>query len=268
MLSCGGILPGGVFGGTQIQGLQLLNGGVDHAHHVDTGHGHGQQTHGGQHAEAAAHIVGHHKAGPALGVGQGLEHAAVGVGGGENVLVSLIAVLLLQQLTEDTEGDRRLQGGAGLGDDVHVEILVAQLLQNVAEIIRRQAVAGEKYLGVVLAGQGLEQLDGASRAQVGAADTDDHQRLGAAADLLRGLHDGVKLALFDAEGQLHPAGEIGSQAGLFGKSLVRFFRKRVIGAGRREKAGGAGQINFNHNASCKKHIYRNDYTAFCRDFKY
>ena len=249
MLAGGGVLPGRIFGRGEAQGLQLLNGRVNDPAHIDAGHGHGQQAHRGQHAETAAHIIGHHEGLPAVGIGQRLQHALVGVGGGEDVLVGLVAVFLLQQLPEDTEGDRRLQGSAGLGDYVHVEVHIPQPVQGVAQGIGGKHVAHEEDLGIVLAGQGFEQLDGAPGAQVGTADAHHHQCLGTAADFLSGSDDAVQLRVLDALGQLHPAGELTAQSGLVEQLFMGQTSQCVVRAGAGEKLGSAGQINLNHISS-------------------
>ena len=89
ILPGGGVLPGRVFRAAQIQRLKLADGGGNHAADVDARNGHRQQADGGEHAEAAADIVGHHKALPAVLIGQGFQHAAPGVGGGEDVFVGI-----------------------------------------------------------------------------------------------------------------------------------------------------------------------------------
>ena len=81
-----------------------------------TGHGDGQQAHGGEDGVPAAYLVGHHEGLPALGVGQALERAPGFVGGGVDPLAGLLmAVLLLQGFPEEAEGHGGLGGGAGLG---------------------------------------------------------------------------------------------------------------------------------------------------------
>jgi hypothetical protein len=156
------------------------------------------------------------------------------------------AVFLLEHGAEDAEGDRGLQRGAGLGDDVHVKVVVTELLDDSVEVVRAQAVADEEDPGVVLAGQGPQELNGAARAEVGAADADDYQGLGAGADLGRGGEYGLELALFHAHGQLDPAGELGARAALLLEHAVGRGRGGVIGAGGVKKRGGSGEIDFNH----------------------
>ena len=165
------------------------------------------------------------------------------------MLVGLVAVLFLQKLAEDAEGDRRLQRSAGLGDDVHVKVRVAQLFHGVAEGVHGEGVAHKIDPGISLAGHGLEQLNGAPGAQVGAADAHHHQGLGAAADLLGGGQNPGQLGVLDALGQLQPAGEVGAQAAAACQRLMGDARPGVVGTGGGKERSGAGQINFNHNAS-------------------
>ena len=267
MLPGGGILPGRVLRRAQVQGLQLCDGAVDDQAHVDAGHGHGQQAHRGQHTEAAAHIVGHHKALPAPVVGQGLEGAAFGVGGGEDVLVSLDAVLPGQQLPEDAEGGGGLQGGAGLGDHVHVKVLIAQLIQGVPQSVGGEGVAHEEDPGIVLAGNGLEKLDGAAGAQIGASDADDHQSRGAGTDLFRRGHDPVQFGFLDVLGKAAPADEVGTAAAAVCQGLMGQSGQLVIGAGGGEEFLRAGKIYVYHIASLYLKRIRQYYTPISSDCK-
>ncbi len=246
MLAGGGVLPGGVLGAAQVEPGQLRDRGVDHAAHVDPGDGHRQQADGGEHAEAAAHVVGHHEALPAVGDGEGLEHAAGGVGSGEDMLVGMRAVFPVQQFAENAEGGGGLQGGAGFGDNVHVKLHVAELGDGVAQGVGGEAVAHEKDLRVALPGVGVQQLDGAAGAEVGAADADDDQRLGTAADLLGGGYDAVELLFLDALRQAAPAGEVGAEAGAAGERLMGEARVGKIGTRGGKERLRAGKIDFNH----------------------
>ncbi len=155
MLSCGGISDSGVIVLTAQQRLKLLFGSVDNAAHINARNGHRQQTHRAQYTKAPAHIVGHDKALPAVGVGKSLEDTPVGISGSEDMLVRLVAVLLGQQLPEDAEGRRRLKGSTGFGDDIHVKIKPGERVERVAQSIGGQAVAHEEDSGVVLTAIGL-----------------------------------------------------------------------------------------------------------------
>ena len=156
------------------------------------------------------------------------------------------AVFLLEHGAEDAEGDRGLQRGAGLGDDVHVKVVVTELLDDSVEVVRAQAVADEEDPGVVLAGQGPQELNGAARAEVGAADADDYQGLGAGADLGRGGEYGLELALFHAHGQLRPAGELRARAALFLKQAVGRGGGGIVRAGGVKEGGRAAEIDSDH----------------------
>ena len=155
-------------------------------------------------------------------------------------------VLFGEQLAEHAEGGRRLQRGAGLGDDIHVKILVAEQLDDVAERVGRQAVAGEEDAGIVLAGDGLEKLDGAAGAEVRAADADDDERLGAAANGFGGIKDGGELRILHALGQAQPAGKVRAETAALAEHLVGALGGGIVGACAGEKAFGTGEIYFNH----------------------
>ena len=113
MLPCRGVLPRGVFGGAQVESLELLYRAVNDSLYIYSGDGHGQEAHRGKHAVSSADIVGHDEALPALGVRERFEHAALCIGGGENVFFCGVAVFLLKKLPENAEGERRLKRGAG-----------------------------------------------------------------------------------------------------------------------------------------------------------
>ena len=141
----------------------------------------------------------------------------MGVGGGVDALAGpLPAVLLLQQGLEDAEGHGGLGGGARLGDDVDGEVLVLHQVDDLQHGVGGQAVAGKVDLRAVLVGQvevgGVEQLHHRTGPQIGAADADDHQGLGVAADALRRRLDAGELLLVIVPWQVHPAGEVAAGA--------------------------------------------------------
>ena len=213
------VLEGGVGGHVAaLADLARVLSALHHGLDVHAGCGDGQQTHGGQHGEASANVIRNHEGLIALRVGQRLQCAARLVGGGvDAALRTLLAVLLLQQLLEDAEGDGGLGGGAGLGDDVHGEVALADDLHHVVEVGRGDVVAHEVDLGdaglanavVHLA---LAELDGCARAQVGAADADDNQHVAVALDLLRSRLDAGELFLVVVHRQIEPAQEIAACA--------------------------------------------------------
>ena len=90
----------------------------------------------------------------------------------------IFTVLLFQKFPENAERDGRFQRRAGFGNDVHVKVPAAQLFQRVAERVGRKSVSDKVDCGVVLCGNGAEQLDSAAGAEIGAADADDDERPG------------------------------------------------------------------------------------------
>ena len=121
----GGILPGGVVRAGDVQRLHGLPGPLHQGGGVNARRGDGQQPHGGEDGVAPAHGVGHHEGLVPLAVGEPLERALAGVGGGIDAPAGAIpAVPLLQQALEDAEGHGGFGGGTGLGDDVDGEVLV------------------------------------------------------------------------------------------------------------------------------------------------
>ena len=245
-----GILPRGVGEIVGAAELHHVGGAAHKLVDVDTGDGDGQQAHSGQHTVAAADIVGHHEGLIALGVREALERAAGAVGGGVDALRRFrLAVLLLQQLLEEAERDRRLGGRAGLGDDVHGEV---HILDEVVDLLRRgggKAVAHEVDVGRVLflevVVRGAETLDHAACTEIRAADADDDQRLGIALDLLRRLFDAGELVLIVRLGQLDPADEIVALAAAVLQPVRRLLQLAaqlgLIGAG--EEGYRLGNVN-------------------------
>ena len=249
-----GVLPGGVF-------LHIRRGaGVHHglgAGHellnVDARHGYGQQTHRREDAVAAADVVGHHEALVALRCGQRLQGALLAVGGGVDApRGSLGAVLFLQQPAEKAESHRRLRGGAGLGDDVHGEILPLQQFLHLRQLVVVQPVAHEVDIGRVFLFQIIirraEALDDAPCPQIRAADADDHQRLRIALDLFGRRLNAPELLAVILLWQMYPAGEVTAGAGAAQQLLVRQTQtgrqRRFIGQG--NELPHIGKIHTDH----------------------
>ena len=167
VLARGGILPGGVFGRLRAHGGKGFDGLADHGLYINTGGGHWQQADGRQYAVAPADVVRHDEGLPALFVRHVLEHAAVGVRRGENVLFGLLrTVLCLQQAAEHPERERGLERCAGFGDDVQVKVQIAQLLEQMHQRVRRQGVAGKENFRVAGLRPRPQQLQGALRAEI------------------------------------------------------------------------------------------------------
>ena len=109
MLPGGGILPSGVFRTAQVQGSHFLCGAVDDLLHIDARHSHGQQTHGGQHAVPAAHVIGNNERLPTICRGKVMENSLAGVGdGGDAFFRGGSAVFCQQQTLEHSECQCRL----------------------------------------------------------------------------------------------------------------------------------------------------------------
>ena len=177
-----GVHDGGILRGLHGKGLLGLEGAGEDGTHVESGHHDGQDAHGGEDGEAAAHVVRDDEGLVAFLGGEGLEGALLGVGDGDDALGRLLlAVGVLQVLLHDAEGDGGLGGGAGLGDDDAGDIALGGQVHEFGEVFLGQVVAGEDDLGGVLLRELLrevvaEGLDRALGAEVGTADADgDHQ---------------------------------------------------------------------------------------------
>ena len=92
----------------------------------------------------SAHIVGHDESLVALLGCKRLECALCLVGRGVNPLArALFAILLFEQLFENTERNRRLGRRAGLRDDVHGEIAFADHGDDLRQRVGRNTVSGK-----------------------------------------------------------------------------------------------------------------------------
>ena len=213
---------GGVLGrggaGRICQTLLALSHGAGHeTADVDARHGNGQQTHGGQHGVAAAHLVGDDKGLIALPVCHAFQRAPGLVGGGVDAGPGpRLAVALLQQIFEDAEGHGGLSGGPGFGDDVHREIPVAQQVDDLLKRIGGQPVADKidvrRGLGQQVVIGGFQKLNDGAGPQIGAADSDDDQSLGIRLDSRGGRLDAGKFLFVVVPGQMDPAGKLAAQA--------------------------------------------------------
>ena len=94
----------------------------------------------------------------------------------------------------------------------------------------------------------LQQLDGGTGAEVGAADADDHKYVGIAADLLRRPLDAGDFLRGLPDGQVLPAEKIVACAGAVRQSGVGggdfLFHGQQVGQG--DLTPYIGDINFNH----------------------
>ena len=199
---------------------------------VTAGHRDGQQANGGQHRETAAHVIRHHKGLVTLAIGQTLQGTASLIGGDVGAAHRLVvAVALLQQLTEYAEGDGGLGGGARLGDYVDGYAATLADLQQFRQlragdaVTRKVDVGGILFLGVVVVG--LEEFDGGAGTQIGAADADDDKHVGILFDTGGSRLDARKLLLVIVDGQVHPAEEITAQTGAAVQQVVGYRHLRL-----------------------------------------
>ena len=180
---------------------------------IRTGHSDGQQTHSGENGVTAADIIRYNEGLVAFFVRKVLQRAARLIGRAENTLLCFfLAVLLLEDLAENTERDSRLRGGAGLGNHVDGNILALADLNQLRQRGGRNTVAGEIDVRriflqciVVLA---LEELDCCACTEVGAADADDDKHIRVLLDALRSRLDACKFLFIVIGGQVHPTEEI------------------------------------------------------------
>ena len=173
----------------------------------------GQKSYSCQHGETASHIVRHNEGLVALLCSQVLQGSPCLVRGGVNPLGRfLFAVFLLQHLLEYAEGDGRLCGRSGLGDDIYGEISVADHVDEPLQIGAADAVSCivdlrclADLFGYIVVEAVAQELDGSSCSQVGAADTDDDQYLGVALNLLCRLLDTRELFFIVIYREIYPA---------------------------------------------------------------
>ena len=200
---------------------------------VDAAAGDGKQAHSRQNGIAAADIIGHNKAFIALTGRKRLQSAARLVCRGVNAaLCTLHAVFLLERSLKNAERDGRLGRRAGLGDDVHGKIAVADHGENLRHSVRGNAVAGEINVRGVL-GQGivirtLQQFNHSACTKIAAADTDDDKCLGVRLDLLRSLLDAGELFPVVVYRQVDPADEVIACAGTVYQRVKRGLRRGLV----------------------------------------
>ena len=90
----------------------------------------------------------------------------------------------------------------------------------------------------------FDQLDHGAGAQVGAADADDHQSLGVAADFLRGGLDAGKFLLVVVDRQIDPADEVITGTGTVDQGLDGSLAGGLVDGG--AEVSGAGAIQLQH----------------------
>ena len=198
-------------------GLLHLLGTFHKGLDVEAGTGDGQQAHGREHGETAAHVVGDDVALVALLVSTCACGAALGIGDGHNDFFGhLLPALGLALLLQQTEGEGGLGGGAALRDVDDAELLILQVLGEFKEIVFANVVASKENggLGVLQPAEAVAQgLDDGFGTQIAAADTGHHDGLAVLAKHLGRGHDVVDEGRGDAGGQVQPAQEIIAWAG-------------------------------------------------------
>ena len=130
LVACGGIEGGRILGKRNVLAASLLHGyGTGHQLlDVESGHGDGQQAHGGQYREASAYVVGDDERLVAFLVGRGAGSALLGVGDGYDDLTGrFLATLVFALLLQEAEGQGCLRGCSGLGYVDDAELLALQV---------------------------------------------------------------------------------------------------------------------------------------------
>ena len=221
-----GIKPHGIFIGTEVIFLLGIHGTVHQFHDVDARHCHGQKANGGQHGKPSAHGRRNVERLPALFPGHLPQSALKRIGHRVNAAVATVgAVFPLQHPSQATEGDGRLRGSAGLGNDDDGKILAFQQSHQFVPVPGAQIVAGKINLGItpalihIVIGT-LEQFDGRSGAQVRAANAHHHAGIGLVFDLVRRLLDPLHLFGGFPHRQIQPAKIVASRTGTLGESLM------------------------------------------------
>ena len=142
LLAAHGVLRLGALKALRQCFLALLGRALHELFDVNTADRDGKKADCRQDRVPAAHIVGHDEGLIAFFGRKRLECALCLVGRGVNPLArALFAILLFEQLFENTERDRRLGRRAGLRDDVHGEIAFADHGDDLRQRVGRNAVA-------------------------------------------------------------------------------------------------------------------------------
>ena len=228
----GVLAEGGAYGGGLLHGYGALHEGFD----VEPGHGDGQEAYGGEHGEAAAHVVGDDEAGVAFLVGRGAGCAAAGVGDGyDDFAGHFLAALVFALFLEEAEGEGGLGGRTGFGYVDHAEVLVLEVFGQLGEVVFADVVSGIDEHGVVLlAGHepGETVAEGfyyGAGAEVAAADAGHHYYFAVLAQRFgRGLEAG-QVGGGDGGGQVEPAEEVIARGSALFEGLVGGFGLLCIG---------------------------------------
>ena len=116
---------------------------------VDARQGQGEQSDRGQHRIAASYVVRHDKGGVAFLVGQGLQRAFFLVGDNRDPLAGfLFAVFLFDMFADQAEGDGRLSGRPGFGNDADGIVIMVQGRKQFTVVVFAELVAGKNDPGI------------------------------------------------------------------------------------------------------------------------
>ena len=205
-----------------LRGLSALHERVD----VSARNSDGKQTDSREDGESAADVVGYDEGLIAFLVSQRLEGASCLVGGAVDALTrAFLAVLLLEHLAEYAERDRRLGGGARLGNHVDRDVLALAKLHDLGKRRGADGVTREEDLRGILAGEVVvlrgQKLYRGARAEIGTADADNNEHVGVLFDFLGSRLDAGELLFVIVCGKIQPADEVVAQACAVMERLVR-----------------------------------------------
>ena len=210
-------------------GFAAVCGSLHHGCDVDAGRGDGQQANGGEYGEASTDVIRNHEGLIAFCIRQRFQGPTGFVRGGVDAgFRAFLAVLAFHVLLEQAERDGRLRGGSGFGNDIDGDFLSLDEFEQIGQIGGTDVVAREVdgrplpfFLGQIVL-EGVSQcLQCRAGAEVGAADANDHQHIGVAADLGCRRLDAREFHLVVCDGQIHPTKEIASRSGLAMQHGVR-----------------------------------------------
>ena len=172
-----------------------------------------QKSHSGQHREASADVVRHNEGLIALSVGKRFQRAACAVGGHIDVLLRFFASHgLFKIFAEHAESDRRLGGGAGLGNDIHGDTLALAQLQKLGKRRAADGVTGKidirRILFLRVIQRRFQKLDRRTGAEIRAADADGNENISVLFDAGGSRLDAGKLFPIIVHRKIHPAQKI------------------------------------------------------------
>ncbi len=123
-----------------------------------------------------------------------------------------LALLLLEHLLEQTEGDGGLGGGAALADDDDAEAVTLDEVHEVVQVVLADVVAGKNHLCALAGLEGGEVVGECFHhglgAEVTAADAYGDHIVALLAQRARASLEGAQLRLVDARRQVEPSQEV------------------------------------------------------------